>query len=203
MAILPARREDRGRIPWTRNLRSQTSCFYYTDGSKQQNSTVGCAFTAVSDGQIIVEGHHDASRHPVATRHRLTDGADVFAAEVHVIKEAIADAKQRDLSDHGIYSDSRSVFETLNYQVSRHRPISEIKDLVKNSGVEVHMHWVKAQVGHVYNERADELAKAVTNRPVVDVEMETTRCQAKRHLFDRALSRWQDRWGTTGNGEVT
>lgn len=74
---------------------------------------------------------------------------------------------------------------------------------MKRSGVEVHMHWIKAHVGHVYNERADKLANAATNRPMVDVEVKTTRRQGKRHLFGRALSQWQNRWDTTGNGEVT
>lgn len=127
------RREYLGRISSTWNLRPRTSCSYYTDGSKQQKSTVGCAFTVETDSQIVIEGQF-----------RLTDGAEVCT-----------------------------------------------------------MHWIKAHVVHVYNERADELAKAAMNRPTIGVEVKTTRHQALRHLFGRALSRWLNRWDTTANGEVT
>ena len=41
----------------------------------------------------------------------LSDGATVFAAEVHVIKKAITDALKRGLGDFDVYLDSRLVIE--------------------------------------------------------------------------------------------
>lgn len=100
------------------------------DGSKQQNIIVVCPFTAVTGGLLVAE-----------LQIRLTDGAKVFAVEVHAIKEAVTDALQRDLSEIHKFSDSRLALQALNCLVSQHRAISEIKDLVKRSEVEVNMHW--------------------------------------------------------------
>lgn len=86
-------KRDFWRIRWTSDLNPMTTCTYYTDGSQQQNDTVDCAFLAVAEDQIVVENQL-----------RLTDGAEVFAAEIHTIKQAITDAQ-------GAYIclDSRSV----------------------------------------------------------------------------------------------
>ena len=68
---------------------------------------------------------------------RLSDGATVFAVEVHAIKEAITNALKRDLSYFDNYSDSRSA---LNSLVPWHRAAAEIKDLVKQSSVKITAH---------------------------------------------------------------
>lgn len=143
----------------------------------------------MADGQIVAE-----------SQFFLTDGAEVCATEFHAIKRAVADTRQRDLSEIHIFSDSRSALQTLNcLLVSRHRAISEIKDLVKRSKVEVHMHWITAHVGHIYNESADELKKAATSRPLVDVEVKPILRRPKDN-FSALAGRIG---GTTGNGEVT
>lgn len=61
---------------------------YYTDGSKQEDSTVGCVFLAVVEDQNIVE-----------SQFYLTVGAEVSAAEVQAIKKAITDVHQRGLGE--------------------------------------------------------------------------------------------------------
>lgn len=52
--------------------------------------------------------------------------------------------------------------------------IDEINDLVKQTKVEIHMHWIQAHVEHAYNERMDALAKVATGRQLVDVEVKVT-----------------------------
>lgn len=84
----------------------------------------------------------------VKSQFHLTDGAEVFAAEVHVIKEAISDAHRRGLGELDIYSDSGSALQPLYGLVPRHRAITEIKGLILKTRVVVHMHWVRAYVGH-------------------------------------------------------
>lgn len=80
---------------------------------------------------------------------------------------------------------------------------AEIKDSIKATEVEVHIHWVQAHMGHTYNERADALAKATTTRQFVHVEVKVIRCQVKKHLLGRALSIWQERWSNSDKGRVT
>ena len=84
---------------------------------------------------------------------RLSDGATVFAADVHAIKEAITDSLKRGFSDFDVCSDSKLALEALNSLVLRYRIVAEIKDLVKQSGINITAHWIKAHVGHPGNER--------------------------------------------------
>lgn len=51
------------------------------------------------------------------------------------------------------------------------------------------MHWIRAHVGHSYNEHVDVLAKSATDRQLVNIDVKVTRRQAKRDLFGRALSK--------------
>lgn len=65
-------------------------------GSKQQNRTVGCAFLAFVEAQIVLE-----------SQFRLMDGSEEFAAEVHAIKDGITDGYCRGLRELDIYPVSR------------------------------------------------------------------------------------------------
>lgn len=40
-----------------------------------------------------------------------------------------------------------------------HRTITKIRDLVKSSEIEFHMHWITAHIGYAYNECDDALDK--------------------------------------------
>lgn len=133
---------------------------------------MNCAFLAEIVGHIAVE-----SQFP------LTNGAEGFAAEVHAIKEVISDTHERGLGELNIYSDSRSTLQALYNLVSRHEAIAEIKDLILTIVVEVYMHWIRAHVGHTYNERANALAKAATTRQILNVEVKVTRRQVMKHQF--------------------
>ena len=134
-------RQNFWRIQWTRDLSPATPYLYFTDGSKQQDGTVGCAFLVVSEGNVLGE-----------SMFRLSDGATVFAAEVHAIKEAVTDALTRGLGDFDVYSDSRSALEALNSLVPRHRAVVEIKDLVKQIGEKITARRITAHIGHVGQE---------------------------------------------------
>lgn len=78
------RRYDLWRIPRTSDQLPKTTYKYYNDVSKQENSTVkyaNYALLAVADVQIVTE-----------SQFRLTNSAEVFAAEVQAIKEAVTGA---------------------------------------------------------------------------------------------------------------
>lgn len=90
----------------------------------------------------------------------LTDGAEVFAVDVHVTKEAAhkASAHQCNFGELDFYSDSMSPLQALNIFVPNYKEIAEIKDMVKQTTVKAHLHWVRTHVGHILNECADEFA---------------------------------------------
>lgn len=122
-------REALRRIQWSSVLSPKTTCTYYTDGSKQQGGTFGCAFLPVVEDQIVTENQF-----------RLTYGAEVYAAEVHVFNEDITNAHHRGRSELEIYSDSRSPLQALYGFVPQYKVTAEIKDLIKTTEVEAHMH---------------------------------------------------------------
>ena len=62
----------------------------------------------------------------------------------------------------------------------RHKAVAEIKDLVKQNGVKITAHWIRAHVGHQGNERAEELAKAATECLQIDVVVKLITTQAKK-----------------------
>lgn len=71
------------------------------------------------------------NRFVVESQFSLTGGAEVFAAEIQAINKAIKVAHRRDLSELGIYSDSRSTLQALYILVSQHKAVAENKDLIK------------------------------------------------------------------------
>lgn len=113
-------------------------CSYYTDGSKQMHNTVWCAFLAVAEDQIVRE-----------SQFRLIDGAKGFVAEAHTIHETITDAHQCGFGELDVFSDSKSAIQALNRLVSKHKAVTEHKNLVKRTRVKTNLHWVRAQVGYI------------------------------------------------------
>lgn len=81
------------------------------------------------------------------------------------------------------------MLQVLYSLVLRHKTVTQIKDFVKRSETEVDMYWISDHVGHDYNERADALTNAATERPQVDVEVKVAHLQAKKHIFGRALTK--------------
>lgn len=73
---------------------------------------------------------------------QLTDSAEVFGAKVHMIKEVITDAHTKGRRKLDIYSDSRLALQALYSLGSQHKAIDEIKNFIKTTGVDVHMHWI-------------------------------------------------------------
>lgn len=124
---------------------------------------------------------------------RLTDGVDVVAVEVLAIKETIVDVHMTDLSALclDIYSKSTSALEAHTNLVIRHKGIAELKYFVKRSEVEVHLDWIRAQVGNTYIERASTLAKAATEGTFIDLKFKVTHRQVNIQIFGRALSKWE------------
>ncbi|GBO32341.1 hypothetical protein AVEN_1612-1 [Araneus ventricosus] len=61
--------------------------------------------------------------------------------------------------------------------------------------------WIRAHVGHLGNEKADELAKeAITSTEAAVLTVPLPRSSAKQDLKQRALAKWQRRWDDGING---
>ncbi|GBM38320.1 hypothetical protein AVEN_158349-1 [Araneus ventricosus] len=64
--------------------------------------------------------------------------------------------------------------------------------------------WIRAHVGHLGNEKADELAKeAITSTEAAVLTVPLRRSSAKHDLKQRALAKWQRRWDNDINCRST
>ena len=117
------------------NLNHIMLYMYFMDGSKQKNDTVGQAIFAVAEG-LERKSHY-----------RLSDEATIFAAKVTAVKEVIADALKKGLSEIDVYLDLRSAMEVLNNLMPQQRTVGEIKILVQHSSVKIFIHWIKQHIG--------------------------------------------------------
>lgn len=68
---------------------------------------------------------------------------------------------------------------------------------IKKSGKGVTLVWIPAHVGIPGNEKADQLAKAATNKKEIEVEMCPSLKDAKRHAASSLIPIWQERWAST------
>lgn len=114
----------------------------------------------------------------VKSQFRLTDDAEVFAAEVRRSRRQFRTPIEKSHENRYLL---RFDVSTLWPHVTARSHI-HTKDLILTTGVRAPMHWIQTHVGHTYNERVDALAKAATTRQVEDVEVIVT-CASLRNIY--------------------
>lgn len=121
----------------------------YTDGSLSETG-VGCG---------IHGPHQDMSI-------RLPKELSIFSAEAWAILTALE--KYSEERSTMIFSDSQSVLTAVLGTSLNHPWITQIRRLIAESNGNLKLCWVPAHSGIAGNERADELAKNATNRPMLE-----------------------------------
>ncbi|GBN66055.1 hypothetical protein AVEN_188112-1 [Araneus ventricosus] len=90
--------------------------------------------------------------------------------------------------------------EALLNQKSNSPIARYIQDSLYNTH-NIRLGWIRAHVGHLGNEKADELAKeAITSTEAAVLAVPLPRSSAKQDLKQRALAKWQRRWDDGING---
>ncbi|GBN11420.1 hypothetical protein AVEN_88434-1 [Araneus ventricosus] len=137
---------------------------------------------------------------------RLADTATVFQAETKGLKmalEYIVDSKC--WHKFHIFSDSRSVLQSLECSKNNSQSIVELKILfgtaVRNKWIR--LHWVKAHVGVTGNESADEYAKLATTKAIAEFKCPKSKATITRNIRNELVNLWQNRWENSGNGRHT
>ena len=141
-----------------RNAKDMFTC--YTDGSKYQNQ-IGAG--------VVIYQHTPEDEKPTLLYEEcfsLRQHNTVYQAELAAVKETaqvLLDISREEALPPQIYimSDCRSVLETL--QGTQTRSL-QVKSCINTLNLlcrktQVTLRWIKAHVGHVGNEKADELAK--------------------------------------------
>ncbi|XP_026745986.1 uncharacterized protein LOC113507322, partial [Trichoplusia ni] len=122
----------------------------YTDGSGLEGK-VGAAFSLWRN-ELETE----------SKKFKLSSHCTVFQAELLALRHAIEAARVKPGYSFGIFSDSRAALDTICSSETKHPLAKQAQDDIRqamHTGKTVSLYWVKAHVGIIGNERADELAK--------------------------------------------
>lgn len=131
---------------------SADSVKIFTDGSKTEDKNVGAAFIAYLPSGVSFK-----------RKFKLHNSCSVFQAEMLAIQRACSwiagnSAKQK-YFDATIYSDSMSSLYEIHNPNSTNLFASEIQKIVHLHPRNINFVWVRAHVGLVGNEQADQAAK--------------------------------------------
>ena len=153
----------------------------FTDGSKS-NEGVGLA--------VVTE----ESCHAL----RLPHCASVYTAELSAVEKALEIVYNTNKKSFVIYSDSKSVLDSLNTFNPAHPLVQKVQEWLFRISCRrksVCFCWVPAHVGIRGNEKADkEAKKACSNR---NVSIDTVpHFDMKRPIHKYILKKWQDRWSS-------
>ena len=121
----------------------------YTDGSKSED---GVGSAAITEGGALAAS--------------LPTEASIYSAEMHAIKMAVNSVERSRAPQTVIFSDSRSVVDSLhprnNHPTSRY--INHKLHSLQNRNINVEICWVPSHIGIDGNERADQKAKEASRR---------------------------------------
>ncbi|GBM10711.1 hypothetical protein AVEN_105-1 [Araneus ventricosus] len=160
----------------------------YTDGSKTDEGT-GSAYCILENYGIIA-----------SWQGKLDRRNSVFQAKILAFIMAIeaASSLHRPIK---IWTDSLSSLMAILNPKSHHSMVREIQTLLL-SHKHIHLRWLKAQVGYLGNECADQLAKeAITKGDPFLLPKPLS--YLKSDIKSAALSIWQDNWDNGETGRST
>ncbi|KAJ2946800.1 hypothetical protein O0L34_g12863 [Tuta absoluta] len=157
----------------------------YTDGSKIDGK-VGAALTLWQNGAEVK-----------MKKYKLEPFCTVYQAEMYALHQAIDMASEIEGNTVNILSDSRSALETLQNRISFHPIAFNIKKKIselKNEGKNLRLFWIRAHVGTVGNERADELAKQAAHKKTRADYSNCPPSFIKRSIRQNSLHEWNERY---------
>jgi ribonuclease HI len=161
----------------------------YTDGSLMGGKSGAGAF--------ILKKSEGKRRHFCSLRGN-TKQATVFQSEVIAVKAAAETLISNDLSGNRIvfHVDNQATLKALDSTDITKRTCKETRETLNKLGKKntVVLEWVKAHVGILVNEEADQLAKAGGNSTAVLGSGLTAKSAIRKELKEEMISKWTERW---------
>ena len=127
---------------------------------------------------------------------RISNDSSVFTAELEAIKRALELIRVLNKKDVVIFSDSKSVLQSLEIQESKNSLVNETiykLQVLLSSGKNIHFCWVPSHIGIPGNEIVDTAAKAALNYQLpVHFKIPYTDLYPKVKTYIQ--KKWQQRW---------
>ncbi|GBN29560.1 hypothetical protein AVEN_132356-1 [Araneus ventricosus] len=175
----PAISIDEDIISADEDLKSVGKINIFSDDSKMEQG-VGSAFCAFDSQQSIIK----------TWQARLQDKNSIFQAELVGIREGINYATTTAIETK-IWSDSQSSLKAIANQKTTTPKARQIQESFLQSS-NIRLGWIKVNVGHLGDEKADELAKgAIISTEVPLLQIPFPRSSTERELKEIALAKWQ------------
>ncbi|XP_075680442.1 uncharacterized protein LOC142646142 [Dermatophagoides pteronyssinus] len=167
----------------------------FTDGSKLNNHT-GAACVVTKNQQLIDQ-----------KKWKLADHCSVFQAELLAIKMSLLQFQPESNVTVQIFSDSRSSLEAIRDCNNCHPLVIDINNRIgelKEIGTNVYLYWIKAHTNYVWNEMADQLAKAATMESFAVEEYNKMPVSTFKHEYrQKANAEWTARNTEASTGRWT
>jgi ribonuclease HI len=175
----------------------------FTDGSRIGNKDkglAGCGFVVYGTNPDSQENNskilHEQSTY-------LGSMATVFQAEIYAIGQATLHIINnptliREIEQIDIITDSKSALFALDAMSTNSKLVKDCMTTLERlqAKVNVTIHWIKAHVGHIGNEKADQLAKLGTQKisyhvePIIPVPLSWTKGKIRTYLYEEWTTRW-------------
>ena len=164
----------------------------YTDGSKSDDG-VGAAFVVKRTGRDVVK------------KFRLNKVCSVFQAELLALSQALRWLVRNPASSVTIYSDSQSGLKALSSSSNTNHFVNDCHKSLDDleNAVSVQFVWVKAHVGVIGNEQADEAAKAASVQHSASSYNAFPLSLAKRIIRASNHEEWADEYANSSTGSGT
>ena len=169
----------------------------YTDGSKLEDEACGTGMTVVKNRQVIADGSWYLGTVP-----------SVYQSELYGLKQAakwILDNKLNIVGSVSVYTDNQAVLHATDGTFLKSELVIETVDLLDQAAQalmdndmnnKLTIHWCKAHVGHVFNERADTNAKhgASQGGGVVQDPPKMPKATVQLELHKLSCKMWRNMW---------
>ena len=159
----------------------------YTDASKGPTGT-GCAFLNASNGR--------------SDQFKLPNETTIFSAEAFAVLQSLLYAETNIIKSIIICTDSLSVVTAIKcYDHIKHVTNAIVLDIIlklgqlKKQGYSIYIVWVKAHIGLIYNEKADELAKESCNLEYLHMD-ELCEGDVIAIMRTNLKRRYEERWNS-------
>ena len=167
----------------------------FTDGSKL-NDNCGYGFCINQGNVLIAEGNGKAS-----------EKNTVFQCEVLGITKGCDELLNMDAEYNSItiFSDSQAAISALAALRIESHAVKNCVDKLNTLGqnADVQIKYVRAHIGHFWNEKADKNARLGSTNDNNKVHIATPTSWAKKKITDSTYKRWSSRWSLSKIGRQT